>query len=146
MKKYILLILGLFFIKQHDINFITKEINICSIVSAFASNLYINNSFVSSKNIEVIDYSIIDNNNLCVIPINSDVILPINGIITKICNNCITIESNTGVYTIYDVKSSYKLYQYYNAFSILGESSKYVINSNNIANIVSAYILNYEVI
>lgn len=145
MKKYLFLILCLGVIKIVNLSFFTKEINICSIVSGFAGNLYLNEITVGSTDIEVIDYSLSDDN-LTVIPANSKAILPISGIITDINNNFIKIEGTNSIYYVYNVKSNYRLYQYYNAGDVLGSSEEFIISSDNIIDIVSGYILNYEAI
>lgn len=145
MKKYLFLLLCLGIIKILNLNFFTNEINVCSIISRFAGNLYKDDIKVSSEKIEVIDY-IINDDNLIVIPAGDKVILPLSGIITDINNNSIKIESHDSIYYIYNVRCDYKLYQYYKAGKILGSSSEYIINSKDISSLVSSYILNYEAV
>lgn len=145
MKKYIFLLICLGLIKLNNISFFTQDINVCNIVSNIAKNLYDDSTLVSNEKIGVIDFAL-ENNSLMVEPLGDDVILPISGIITKVYKNYITITDSNNEYDVYNIKCDYKLYQYYKSGSILGSSNKYVIIGNNLKEIATGYILNYEAI
>lgn len=145
MKKYIFIILLLGVVKLCNIDFLTKDLNIANLVSQFASNLYEYDNPVSQQGINVINYDI-DDNGVWIIPTKNEVILPISGIIGETGANYIDIQTSCSTYRIYGVDSKYYLYQYYKEGSILGQSSMYYIQTEDIASIVSYLTISYETV
>lgn len=144
MKKYIFLAF-IFVFCLFNQELIYNEIPISKIVSTFANNLYENTQAVSNQLIEVLDYEIYDDY-IKVIPINSKCILPCDGIITKVSENEIQMNSHDFTYKISGIKPKYFLYQYYNKGMTLGISNEYYIYGDNILNICSKFEINYEAI
>lgn len=133
----------LFSVKIFNLNFLTEEINMCKMISLFASNLYYEDNLVSTEDIEVLNFEIKEEV-IEIIPTNNNVILPISGIISCVKKDYIIIESSTNIYKIYDIESNYNLYQYYKKGNVLGHSDKYIIITNDIQSIVEHFILNHE--
>jgi hypothetical protein len=116
---------------ENKLNIFTKNINETKIIAYIAPNLYDYNSVVSSEKIIVIDYFIKDNK-LCVKPYNNEIVLPINGLISKCNTNNIIISTTLSTYLRSNVinKDVY-LYQYYNSHTNIGKTDDYFIISGN---------------
>lgn len=145
MKKFIFIIIFLAVIKLCDIEFMTKDLNVANIVSDFASNLYEYDSQVAKEEIDVIDYSF-DDEGVWITPVKNEVVLPIRGIITFIGKDYIDIQSSSFTYRIYDVDTTYYLYQFYKEGSILGTSQMYYVQTDDFSSIVSHLVINYEAV
>lgn len=130
-------------IKLFNLSFFTEEINLCGIVSGFASNLYTYDESVAAEDIAVIDYRL-EGNELSVIPMNQEVILPVSGIVSGMGKDYIEIQSTEATYRIYHITASYRLYQYYKKGMILGKSGQYVAVSEHIEQIARRLVIQHE--
>lgn len=140
----IALLLGIIKFTNINPNIINDDYDELQLVSYIAGNLFDNELKVSNEKINVIDYKIIDNS-LYIYPINNNVSLPFNGIITKKSNNHIRISNHNDTYNIYLDKSNYYLYQYYNQGLSLGRCSNYfIVRCDDYTSITSHLIHNYE--
>lgn len=124
-------------------SFMFDEINVVRVVSRVSSNLYDEYTSVGQTDISVLNYYI-KNDIIYISPINNEVILPVNGIISKINKNGVYIETTDGVLCISNINNlNYRLYQYYDAYSILGSAEEFTI-SLDIDLVSSEYIIDYE--
>lgn len=124
-------------------SFMFDEINVVRVVSRVSSNLYDEYTSVGQTDISVLNYYI-KNDIIYITPINNEVILPVNGIISKINKNGVYIETTDGVLCISNINNlNYRLYQYYDAYSILGSAEEFTI-SLDIDLVSSEYIIDYE--
>jgi hypothetical protein len=129
---------------ESKLTIITNEINI-SYVEFLAPTLYTDDTLVSGKNIDVIDYYIYDNK-IYIKPINREIIMPISGLITKINNTKICISNINDSYIIYKIdKKNILLYQHYDSYTSLGYTEDYyIIEGNDLNNIVKRLNIVYE--
>ena len=129
---------------ENELSFLLKEINIISFYSIMASNLYNDDTNVMNENIEVLDFYLYDSY-LYVKPINKEILLPVNGLVTKINHDSLVLSTNVGNYKIYTAEKSVFLYQYYKSYTKLGNvSDYYVISGDNLSSIVSKLMIVYE--
>lgn len=142
--KIIGLLLVLFInLNKNQFKYLYKEINIVYFTSIISSNLYESNVEVSSTYIDVLDYYSY-NDSLYIIPINEEVIIPSSGIISKISNNIIYLSTINGIIIIENIdKSLYHLYEYYESYSVLGNSKSYIIKTD-VEYFKYKYRINYE--
>ena len=144
--KYILVIIALFTLKYMDYaGVLVQEIKPFYISNIMASNLYYDTVKVSNEKIDVIDYYVYEDL-LFITPIKNNVMLPISGMIYKVKKDYISIEANGSIYEIYNIKSNYLLYQYYQAGSILGKSDEVIIKSSEYDNIINNIMINNEMV
>ena len=139
-----LLLCGIIKMFENELSFLLKEINIISFYSIMASNLYNDDTNVMNENIELLDFYLYDSY-LYVKPINKEILLPVNGLVTKINHDSLVLSTNVGNYKIYTAEKSVFLYQYYKSYTKLGNvSDYYVISGDNLSSIVSKLMIVYE--
>ena len=125
-------------------NIVNSDYNENNFIKFIGDNLFKNEITVSNEKIEVIDYEVKDNL-LYIYPINNQVILPLDGIITNKCNNRITISNVYCNFDVYLDDCRLFLYQYYDNNTVLGNCNNYyVIKADDYTNITRYLSLNYD--
>ena len=145
-RYYILMILSVVGVKLFDnkLSFITKDINESKIVFIIAPNLYNYDSVVSTNNIAVLDY-FIKNDKLFIKPLNNEVVLPINGIISKCSKNELILSTKDCIYKISNLNNSNMyLYQFYNSYTNIGTTDDYyIVSGDNLEEISRSLSIEY---
>lgn len=150
LKKYIfkyfilsILLLNYFFIPGIN-KILKKEINLSFVNNFLAKSIYEDETNVSNTYITVKDF-IIENNILYVFPLDNNVILPIDVMISSINNDEIEVVSIDKKYIIGHFKRQKNLYQFVDKNIAIGTTKDfYIIKGDFIDEIAKKFIIYYE--
>lgn len=144
-KYFILLIFLLSYFTIPNLNkLLKKEINIPLINSFLAKSLYEDEKTVSNTYITVKDF-IIEKDTLYVFPLDDNVVLPIDVMISSINNGETEVICIDKKYIISHFDRQKNLYQFVNRNIPLGKTLDfYIIKSEYINELASKFIIYYE--